>query len=92
MNTLHSIASSLRQGRKTPVDVHLAQQTGLSRQSLKKALSGTANFNVTTLLAIAEANGQEILVVPKALAQALAGSGSPPQSHVATVSSELRGL
>lgn len=91
MNTLNSIAESLRLGRKGRFDVELAQKTGLSRQSVSKALSGNHNFNVTTLLAIAEANGQEVLVVPREVARALKGSNQTAPS-VATITDDLKSL
>lgn len=94
MNTLSSIAESLRQGRKVRKgnsDVELACKTGLSRQSIGKALSGNHNFNVTTLLAIAEANDQEVLVVPREVARALKGSNLSASS-VATITDDLKNL
>jgi hypothetical protein len=91
VNTLNSIAESLRQGRKATSDVELASQTGLTRQSVSKALSGKHNFNVTTLLALAEANGQEVLVVPREVARALRGSNLSAPS-VATITDDLKSL
>ncbi|MDO8778368.1 MAG: helix-turn-helix transcriptional regulator [Burkholderiaceae bacterium] len=92
MNTLKSIAESLRQGRKNLSDVELAKQTGLTRQSVRRAMSGEQNFNVTTLLAIAEANGQEVVLVPRDVARALSGTNLPPSQAVSTMTDELRKL
>ncbi|MFC6281134.1 MULTISPECIES: helix-turn-helix domain-containing protein [Polaromonas] len=92
MNTLKSIAESLRKGRKDSSDVDLASKTGLTRQSVSRALSGDHNFTVTTLLAIAEANGQEVVLVPRDVARALSGSNQPPGQSVATMTDELRRL
>jgi DNA-binding phage protein len=91
MNTLSSIAESLRQGRKEAFDVDLAKKTGLSRQSISKALSGKHNFNVTTLLAIADANDQEVMVVPRDVARAFKGSNLIAP-RVATMTDELKEL
>jgi transcriptional regulator with XRE-family HTH domain len=91
MNTLSSIAESLCQGRKGNSDVELASKTGLSRQSIGKALSGNHNFNVTTLLAIAEATDQEVLVVPREVARALKGSNLSAPS-VSTITDGLKKL
>lgn len=92
MNTLGNLAASLRQGRQDATDIELASRTGLTRQSVSRALSGVHNFNVTTLLAIAEANGQEVVVVPRDVARALTGAGAPPSQNVSTMTDELRGL
>jgi len=92
MNTLKSIADSLRLGRKGDSDVALATTTGLTRQSVSRALSGVHNFNVTTLLAIAEANGQEVLIVPKEMARALAGANAPPAKAITTITDGIRDL
>lgn len=92
MNTLKSIADSLRQGRRDASDVELASKTGLTRQSVSRALSGVHNFNVTTLLAIAEANGQEVLLVPREVARALTGANQPPGMRIATMTDALRNL
>ena len=91
MNTLKGIAESLRLGQKGAFDVELASKTGLSRQSIGRALSGEHNFNVNTLLAIAEANGQEVLIVPREVARALQGSHLAPQS-IPTMADDLKSL
>lgn len=92
MNTLGVIADSLRQGRKITSDVALAAKTGLTRQSVSRALSGKQNFNVTTLLAIAEANGQEVLIVPREVARAFMGSNIAPAKSVSTMTDDLKSL
>ena len=92
MNTLKSIAESLRHGRQDTSDVELASKTGLTRQSVSRALSGKHNFNVTSLLAIAEATGQEVLLVPREVARALSGAGQPPAKSVSTMIDELKDL
>lgn len=92
MNTLKSLAESLRQGRKDISDVELASKTGLTRQSVSRALSGEHNFNVTTLLAIAEANGQELVLVPREVARALSGSNQRAGNSVSTITDDLRNL
>jgi transcriptional regulator with XRE-family HTH domain len=92
MNTLKSIAESLRHGRKDTSDVELASKTGLTRQSVSRALSGKHNFNVTSLLAIAEATGQEVLLVPREVARALWGAGQPPAKSISTMIDELKDL
>lgn len=68
MTTLKAIANSLLAGRQKRADIDL------TRQSIGRALSGDHNFGVTMLLAIAEANGQEVLIVPRGTVRALIAS------------------
>ena len=70
MNTLKSLSERLRNSRQGHSDTALARLTGLTRQSIARVMSGDENFNVTTLLAIAEATGQQVLVVPNKVARA----------------------
>lgn len=92
MTTLKAIANSLLAGRQKKTDIDLARQTGLTRQSIGRALSGDHNFGVTTLLAIAEANGQEVLVVPRGTARALIASDQLKTQHVTTMTEGLGDL
>lgn len=92
MNTLRAIAEALKHGRKDKSDVDLAKKTGLTRQSISRALSSNHNFNVNTLLAIAEANGQEVLIVPKGVARAFFGVNQPPVSRIEMMIDGLKDL
>ena len=92
MNTLKAIAKGLASGRKPLTDTDLARQTGLTRQSISRALSGEHNFGVTTLLAIAEANGQEVLIVPRDVARAFEYSGQLNIQHVTTMTEGLQDI
>ena len=92
MNTLQSIADSLNHARQGATDVDLSSKTGLTRQSVGRALSGQQNFNVTSLLAIAEALDMEVVIVPKGTARALAGTTNPLAPHVTTMTDQLRKL
>ena len=92
MNTLKAIAKGLVSGRKPLTDIDRARQTGLTRQSISRALSGEHNFGVTTLLAIAEANGQEVLIVPRDVARAFEYSGQLNVQHVATMTEGLQDI
>ena len=91
MNTLQAIAEALSQGRAAKSDVALAEVSGLTRQSIARALSGDHNFSVTTLLAIAEANGQEVLIVDREVARAITNT-APGAVSVPTITSDLRNL
>jgi DNA-binding phage protein len=92
MTTLKAIAKGLLSGRKPLTDIDFARQTGLTRQSISRALSGEHNFGVTTLLAIAEANGQEVLIVPRDVARAFESSGQVNVQHVTTMTEGLQDL
>lgn len=92
MNTLEYIAKSLRQASQGRSDSDMARQTGLTRQSISRALSGEDNFNVTTLLAIAEATGQQVLVVPNEVARAISASGDGSSARIRSVTDTLKDL
>ena len=92
MNTIGSLAEALRRGRIIDTDVELGRKAGMSRQSVAKALSGDHNFTVTSLLALAEANGLEVVLVPREAARALRGTGQPHAQGVATMASDLQAL
>ncbi len=92
MNTLRTIAEGLRQGRKGMSDVELARKTGLTRQSVSRALSGEHNYNVNSLLAIAEANEQVVMLIPRDAARALMGINEPEIPPIATMTSGLLSL
>lgn len=91
MNTLKDIADALKAGSRKLNASELARLTGLTRQSVAKALSGEQNFNVTSLLALAEANDQVVLIVPREVARALQTQGAPSEK-VATMTDDLRKL
>ena len=92
MNTLKSLAEGLRRNRKIVSDVDLASRTGLTRQSVSRAFSGKQNFTVTTLLALADANGQEVLLVPKQVARALMEDNTLPTDRISTMIDKIRDL
>lgn len=92
MNTLKAVAKGLASGRKPLTDIDLARQTGLTRQSISRALSGEHNFGVLTLLAIAEANGQEVLIVSRDVARAFEHSGQLNIQHVTTMTEGLQDI
>ncbi|MCD8494346.1 MAG: helix-turn-helix transcriptional regulator [Burkholderiaceae bacterium] len=70
MNTLHQLATILRQRiAQLKLTQHgLSADAGISRQTLTKALSGRADFKVTTLIALADRLGFQVLLVPKEIA------------------------
>jgi transcriptional regulator with XRE-family HTH domain len=92
MNTLKSLSERLLSSRQGLSDAALARLTGLTRQSIARAMSGEENFNVTTLLAIAEATGQQVLVVPNEVARAISVDGASSGAHIRSVTDALRDL
>ncbi len=57
----------------------LREQAGISQRTLTKVLSGHEDFKVSTLLALADRLGLELVLVPKEAAQAVsAGSVTKP--------------
>lgn len=79
--TLQRLAEILR--RKLQLS-GLSQQSlrtaaGISKQTLTNVLSGSADYKVTTLLAVAERLGLEVVLVPKGAAEAVhAELAAPP--------------
>jgi transcriptional regulator with XRE-family HTH domain len=74
MKTLQQVATTLR-NRVTQLKLtqeRLGTEAGVSRQTLTKVLSGRADLKVTTLLALADRLGLEVMLVPKDLAPGMA--------------------
>ena len=74
MKTLQQLAGLLRQRIKQLklTQDALGASAGVSRQTLSKVLSGSADFKVTTLMALTDRLGLEIMLVPKEIAPGLA--------------------
>lgn len=81
MKTHTEIAQMLRNAlahRHLPQS-KLRQQAGVSQRTLTKVLSGHEDFKVSTLLALADRLGLELLLVPREAAQAVsAGQVTQP--------------
>ncbi len=94
MSTLKAIADSLAgaKSERKLTDSALARDTGVQRLTVARALSGKENYGVTTLLALADRLGLEVLLVPKDAARALRMSGETATAPVATVADQVRGL
>ncbi len=67
MTTLSQLASTLRFHfeKLSLTQEALGREAGISRQTLNKALSGSADFRITTLLAVADRLGLDIVLIPK---------------------------
>lgn len=95
MNTLSDIAKALadEKERRNISDSALAREAGMTRLTAIRALGGRENFGVTTLLALADRLGLEVMLVPKEAAKALrGGTATAKESPVATVADQLRSL
>ena len=73
MKTLGQIANVLRTqlARRGGTQEALSHEAGISRQTLSKVLSGHADFKVTTLLALADRLGLELVLLPKDAARGM---------------------
>lgn len=86
MRTLEQLAIALRQRIKhlKVTQEALSEDAGVSRQTLSKVLSARADLKVTTLFAIADRLGFEVLLVPKEIAPGML-SADEPDAHVKSV-------
>lgn len=96
MRTLQQLADTLRTqiARLGFTQQELADAAGVSRQTLSKVLSGNADLRLTTLFALADRLGLEVLLVPKEIAkgfQADATAQARVQSVVEAALSALPG-
>jgi transcriptional regulator with XRE-family HTH domain len=87
MTTLPAIADSLRDAarRNGMTQLRLAETAGISPRTLTHVLSGQEDFRVTTLMALADRLGLELVLIPKpAAAGWLAGetAGPPVRSTI----------
>ncbi|CAM3994612.1 helix-turn-helix domain-containing protein [Bordetella muralis] len=82
MNSLSDIADILR-GRlqqQGQTQAQLRQSAGIAQRTLTNVLSGEQDFKVSTLLALADRLGLEMLLVPKGAAAAVdAGDAVKPK-------------
>lgn len=87
MATLSGLATRFRQqmARLKITQQTLGKEAGISRRTLTNVLSGTSDYKVTTLLAVADRLGLEVVVVPKEAARGLeAEAFTPTEPKVST--------
>lgn len=79
MKTLHQLATTLRDRirRLKLTQEALSTEAGVSRQTLSKVLSGRADLKVTTLFALADRLGLEVMLVPKEIAPGMVPEDEP---------------
>lgn len=91
MFTLFALAEELRDAvqAKGLRQAELAEAAGISKRTLTHALSGQQDIRLTTLMALADRLGLEVMLVPKAASGALP-RGEQPAPPVQSVVSEAR--
>ena len=84
MATLGSIASRLREQlawTRTP-KLALAADAGITHRTLSHVLSGEADYKVSTLLAVIDRLGLDVVIVPKSAAAGLVDAA--PRASIRT--------
>lgn len=69
MRTLQQIASALHSSlkKRSLTQEVLRRETGISKQTLTNVLSGSHDYKVTTLLAVCDQLGLDLVLVPREL-------------------------
>lgn len=90
MNGIHEISAELREAlsRSGLKQQDLREAAGVSRQTLANVLKGTEDFKLTTLLALADRLGLELVLLPKAAVRGL--QPKKPEPVVETVIDRVR--
>jgi len=80
MNSVPDIARTLHDAaRACGVSiVDLSAKAGLSRPTTRKALNGLDDFRITTLVALAEQLGLDVVLVPKSVSAGFTKSRQEP--------------
>ncbi|ALM84914.1 helix-turn-helix domain-containing protein [Bordetella sp. N] len=81
MKTYEEVAEALRAAikRRGVTQALLKDEAGVSQRTLTKVLSGTEDFKLSTLFALADRLGLELVLAPKDAAPAVAaGPVTPP--------------
>jgi transcriptional regulator with XRE-family HTH domain len=86
MKTLQQFAAALRDRVKQLklTQESLSAYAGISRQTLAKVLSGRSDFKITTLVALADRLGLEVVLVPKETAPGILWT-TEPQTRIQSV-------
>lgn len=95
MNTVAAISAAVRTSLSAMplTQAQLREQAGVSQRTLTNVLSGREDFKLSTLLALADRLGLELLLVPKAASTAVdAGATAEPlvKSRVAAALESVR--
>ncbi len=80
MNTISDISGELRRQLKRSgrTGQSVREAAGLSRQTFVNVMGGESDFKLSTLLAVADRLGLELLLLPKGAARGLTGDAAAP--------------
>lgn len=80
MNNITQVSAAVREAltRSGLRQQDLREAAGVSRQTLANVLKGTEDYKLSTLLALADRLGLELLLLPKGAASGLATSAAAP--------------
>jgi transcriptional regulator with XRE-family HTH domain len=86
MRTLHEIAPFLRDNLKKSgfTQKELGKRAGIARGTVTSVLNGVDDYKVTTLIAVLDRLGHEMVFVPKAAVRGLEGLTTPTELTVKT--------
>lgn len=82
MKSIYDLSNTLRSSasRRGVTQAELKSEAGISQRTLTNVLSGTEDYKVSTLMAVADRLGLELVLVPKAAAVAVeAGKTTEPR-------------
>jgi transcriptional regulator with XRE-family HTH domain len=95
MRTLAEISDMLAQHvvQSSYGKLKLAEDAGVTYRTLQHVLSGTQDYKVSTLMAVADRLGLELVVVPKEAARGMTGTRPQPEvrSRVQAALDRLKG-
>ena len=91
MKTLTDLSQQLRTALSNQqlTQAQLKSRAGISQRTLTNVLSGHEDFKVSTLMALADRLGLELLLVPKGAARAIEGSEATEPPVASVVSAAL---
>src|SRR4051812_45257107 len=92
MKTSAEISTVLRAAlaQKDLTQAELKELAGISQRTLTNVLSGEEDFKVSTLLALADRLGLELLLVPKGAANAVQASGPTSDAAPLAIKSKVQ--
>ena len=87
MHTLKQIADILQEARRDHALTlrELSDTTGLTAVTLRGLLEAKTDPRLTTLMAVADELGLEVMLIPKAISTSLKAPGQPAAMNVPTL-------
>jgi len=95
MNTIPELSAQLkaRLAQRGQTQASLRVAAGVSQRTLTHVLGGEQDYKVSTLLAVADRLGLDVVLLPKGASAALGEPGPAPQARIPTrVQQALRRL